>query len=55
MAITGTVKIELFDAATGAKTDEVISSNMVTNAVRNIVNPDRAIVDGGYTYGLDAD
>lgn len=47
MAIKGTVKIELFDAATGAKTDEVISSNMVTNAVRNIVNPDRALVDGG--------
>lgn len=55
MAIKGTVKIELFDAATGRKTDEVISSNMVTNAVSNIVNPDRAIVDGGYTYGLDAD
>lgn len=54
MAITGTVKIELFDATTGRKTDEVISSNMVTNAVRNIVNPDRAIVDGGYTHGMDS-
>lgn len=55
MAIKGTVKIELFDAVTGKKTDEVISSNMVTNAVSNIVNPDRAIVDGGYTYGMGAD
>lgn len=53
MAITGTVKIELFDAVTGAKTDEVISSNMVTNAVRNIVNPDRAIVDGGYMGSME--
>lgn len=52
MAITGTVKIELFDATTGEKTDEVVSSNMVTNAVRNVVNPDRAIVDGGYTQGM---
>lgn len=53
MAITGTVKIELFDAATGEKTDEVVSSNMVTNAVRNVVNPDRAIVDGGYMGSLN--
>lgn len=39
MALKGTTKIELFDAVTGEKTDEVKSDNLVTNAVRNILNP----------------
>lgn len=39
MAIKGTTKIQLFDAVTGELTDEVVSENMVTNAVPNIVNP----------------
>lgn len=39
MAIKGTTKIQLFDAETGSLTDEIVSENMVTNAVPNIVNP----------------
>lgn len=35
----GITKIELFDATTGDKTNEVVEENMITNALNNILNP----------------
>lgn len=35
----GITKIELFDAETGDKTNEVVEENMITNALNNILNP----------------
>lgn len=50
MAIKGTTKIQLFDAATGELTDEIVQENMVTNAVHNILNPANQMFLGSGNY-----
>lgn len=46
MALKGTTKIQLFDAKTGEMTKEVVETNMVTNAVPNILNPSLQMLMG---------
>lgn len=46
MALKGITKIELFDAKTGIKTNEIVKENMVTNAVKNILNPSLQMITG---------
>src|SRR5574344_777806 len=46
MALVGKTKIQLFDAKTGELEHEVESSNMVTNAVKNILSPHLSVLFG---------
>lgn len=46
MSLVGKTKIQLFDAKTGELEREVESSNMVTNAVKNILSPHLSVLFG---------
>lgn len=49
MALKGNTTIQLFDAKSGKKTDEVSKNNLVTNAVNNVLNGGlNALVAGMY-------
>lgn len=46
MSLVGVTKIQLINSVTGEVEKEVISENMVTNAVRNILNPHTGLMLG---------
>lgn len=52
MALIGNTTIQLFDAKSGEKTDEVSKNNLVTNAVNNVLNGGLNALVAGYNNGL---
>lgn len=54
MALIGNTTIQLFDAKSGKKTDEVSKNNLVTNAVSNVLNGGLNALVAGLNNGIDA-
>lgn len=52
MALIGNTTIQLFDAKSGKKTDEVSKNNLVTNAVSNVLNGGLNALVAGLKNGL---
>lgn len=53
MDLIGNTTIQLFDAKSGKKTDEVSKNNLVTNAVNNILNGGLNAIVSGLNNGID--
>ena len=52
MALIGNTTIQLFDAKSGKKTDEVSKNNLVTNAVSNVLNGGLNALVAGLNNGI---